>query len=76
MRSCLRKQVSIFPLERDHLGMCALKEDLLSIMHIIICLTKVTIWLLGGFWLADPTRDPPSVRIPREIEDDNADIRK
>lgn len=56
--------------------MCALKEDLLSIMHIIICLTKVTIWLLGGFWLADPTRDPPSVRIPREIEDDNADIRK
>jgi len=54
--------------------MCALKEDLLSIMHIIICLTKVTIWLLGGFWLADPTRDPPSVRIPREIEDDNADI--
>jgi hypothetical protein len=43
MRTCLRKQGSIFPTERDHLGMCAKKEDMLFILNIIICLTKVTV---------------------------------
>eukprot|EP00983_Pelagomonas_calceolata_P014411 458873-Pelagomonas_calceolata.AAC.1 len=34
----------MFPAERDHLGMCAMKEDMLFILDIIISLTKVTVW--------------------------------
>jgi len=43
MRSCLCEQGSIFPAERDHLGMCAMKWDMLFILDIIISLAKVTI---------------------------------
>eukprot|EP00983_Pelagomonas_calceolata_P042678 1138603-Pelagomonas_calceolata.AAC.1 len=42
MRACVWEQGSIFPVERDHLGMCAMKEDMLLILDIIINLTKVT----------------------------------
>eukprot|EP00983_Pelagomonas_calceolata_P013648 437699-Pelagomonas_calceolata.AAC.1 len=34
MRSCLWEQGSIFPAERDHLEMCAMKEDVLFILDI------------------------------------------
>eukprot|EP00983_Pelagomonas_calceolata_P017554 550535-Pelagomonas_calceolata.AAC.1 len=36
---------SIFPAERDHLGMCPTKDDILFVLDIIIIsLTKVTVW--------------------------------
>eukprot|EP00983_Pelagomonas_calceolata_P010417 337763-Pelagomonas_calceolata.AAC.1 len=44
MRLCLREQWSIFPAGRDHLGMCAMEEDTLFILDIIISHTKVTVW--------------------------------
>eukprot|EP00983_Pelagomonas_calceolata_P127706 1161436-Pelagomonas_calceolata.AAC.4 len=44
MRSCLREQGSILPAGRDHPGMCAMEEDMLFILDIIISRTKVTVW--------------------------------